>query len=321
MNAPAFKSVIGSVGFWLKLGVVSLALAFVTSLMPSQASAQSLLLVTEVSPPFLTTVEIEPSSATIFANGTQQFEANGFDQFENPIESTFSWYSSDTEVATIDSETGLATAVAVGTVTITAYAQNETSSTAVLTVTETPMYTLTYSAGEHGSVSGEASQTVNHGESGTELIAVADDGFHFVRWDDGSTDNPRTDMNVTEAHAVTAIFNNDSTGGSSGSRASRPSGQVLGTTVAQVSQTSGSSGFVLLIFTKDLYQGLADPDVSRLQKVLADAGFPIAAGVTGYFGSQTFAAVQAYQKSRGIINSGYFGPITRAQLNKELTGG
>ncbi|HPE18240.1 MAG TPA: InlB B-repeat-containing protein, partial [Tenuifilaceae bacterium] len=67
-------------------------------------------------------------------------------------------------------------------------------------------YTLTYAAGENGTISGEASQTVNHGAGGSEVTAVPNTGYHFTQWSDGSTANPRTDSNVTENISVTAEF-------------------------------------------------------------------------------------------------------------------
>ena len=67
-------------------------------------------------------------------------------------------------------------------------------------------YTLTYGAGANGSISGTSPQTVNHGASGTAVTAVADTGYHFVQWSDGSTANPRTDSNVTANLSVTAQF-------------------------------------------------------------------------------------------------------------------
>ena len=54
-------------------------------------------------------------------------------------------------------------------------------------------YTLTYTAGAHGAISGTSPQTVNHGASGTVVVAVPDTGYHFVSWSDNSTANPRTD--------------------------------------------------------------------------------------------------------------------------------
>ena len=67
-------------------------------------------------------------------------------------------------------------------------------------------YTLTYTAGGNGSISGTSPQTVNYGENGSAVTAVPDMGYHFVNWSDSSTDNPRTDMNVMADVSVTANF-------------------------------------------------------------------------------------------------------------------
>ena len=67
-------------------------------------------------------------------------------------------------------------------------------------------YTLTYTAGANGSISGTSPQTVNYGGSGTAVTAVPALGYHFVNWSDSSTANPRTDTNVTANITVTASF-------------------------------------------------------------------------------------------------------------------
>jgi formylglycine-generating enzyme required for sulfatase activity len=67
-------------------------------------------------------------------------------------------------------------------------------------------YTLTYTAGEHGTVVGDTPQTVAHGGNGTPVEAVPDSNYHFVQWSDGKTDNPRTDEEVTADLSVTAEF-------------------------------------------------------------------------------------------------------------------
>ena len=71
-------------------------------------------------------------------------------------------------------------------------------------------YTLTYTAGAHGSISGTTPQTVAQGGSGTAVTAQANTGYHFVNWSDSSTANPRTDTNVTANISVTANFAPDS---------------------------------------------------------------------------------------------------------------
>jgi hypothetical protein len=67
-------------------------------------------------------------------------------------------------------------------------------------------YTLTYTAGPNGSITGTSPQMVNHGGSGTAVTAVPDTGYHFVNWSDASTQNPRTDTNVMANISVTANF-------------------------------------------------------------------------------------------------------------------
>jgi len=67
-------------------------------------------------------------------------------------------------------------------------------------------YTLTYEAGSGGSIRGTQAQTVACGHDGTEVTAVPASCFHFVDWSDRTTDNPRTDRNVTADVAVTANF-------------------------------------------------------------------------------------------------------------------
>lgn len=67
-------------------------------------------------------------------------------------------------------------------------------------------YTLTYTAGPGGSILGATVQTVDHGADGTQVTANPSTDYQFVRWSDGSTDNPRQDTVVTGDITVTAAF-------------------------------------------------------------------------------------------------------------------
>ena len=62
-----------------------------------------------------------------------------------------------------------------------------------------PTYTLTYTAGANGTISGTSPQTVNSGDSGSAILAVPNAGYSFAQWSDGVTTNPRIDSNVTPA--------------------------------------------------------------------------------------------------------------------------
>ena len=68
-----------------------------------------------------------------------------------------------------------------------------------------PEYTVTYAAAEGGSISGETSQRVEDGEKTNAVTAVANAGWHFVRWDDGVTNPTRSDYPKADVK-YTAIF-------------------------------------------------------------------------------------------------------------------
>ena len=68
-----------------------------------------------------------------------------------------------------------------------------------------PQYTVTAISNANGTVAPE-SQTVYYGNDAAEIIATGDDGYHFLKWNDGNTDNPRTLKNVIEDTTVSATF-------------------------------------------------------------------------------------------------------------------
>jgi len=114
-------------------------------------------------------------------------------------------------------------------------AAEDTTLTATFVVN--PHYTLTYTAGANGSISGTTPQTVDYGTSGTAVEAVPNVGYHFVQWSDASTANSRTDTNVTTDVTVTATFaiNTYTLTYSAG-----PGGSITGTTPQTVNH--GASG-------------------------------------------------------------------------------
>jgi hypothetical protein len=67
-------------------------------------------------------------------------------------------------------------------------------------------YTLKYTAGTGGKISGSATQTVEKGKSGSKVTAVPNSGYRFSKWSDGNTSASRTDTNVQRNITVTAQF-------------------------------------------------------------------------------------------------------------------
>ena len=72
--------------------------------------------------------------------------------------------------------------------------------------TALPTYTLTYTAGVGGSITGSSTQTVIQGGSGSAVTATASTGYTFVLWSDGDTNASRTATNVTADVTVSASF-------------------------------------------------------------------------------------------------------------------
>ena len=71
---------------------------------------------------------------------------------------------------------------------------------------DTIYYTLTYTAGTGGTISGSSTQSVVSGASGTAVTAIPNSEYVFSSWSDGSTSTSRTDLNVSSSISVTATF-------------------------------------------------------------------------------------------------------------------
>ena len=67
-------------------------------------------------------------------------------------------------------------------------------------------FTVIYEAEGGGHIEGERIQTVYKGEDGTAVIAVADEGYVFVGWDDDYNDVERCAYNIRESKLIVALF-------------------------------------------------------------------------------------------------------------------
>ena len=64
---------------------------------------------------------------------------------------------------------------------------------------------LKYQATRGGTIQGITEQTIFEGLIGTSVTAIADEGFNFLKWDDGDTNQERTDTPIRDV-VYTAIF-------------------------------------------------------------------------------------------------------------------
>ncbi len=169
---------------------------------------------------------------------------------------------------------------------------NENFSIMNRTVDQPVMFTLSYVAGSHGTISGSSTQVVLQSQNGTAVTANANSGYHFVNWSDTLTDNPRTDLNITGNITVTANFaeNQTAQGSSSGGRSKRKSGgEVLGA-------FTGTENRCTIYLTSHMRQGFENNpiEVLKLQAFLIGQGYEVS--ITGVFDDLTDKAVREFQK-------------------------
>ncbi|MEX1115305.1 MAG: LamG-like jellyroll fold domain-containing protein [Akkermansiaceae bacterium] len=100
-------------------------------------------------------------------------------------------------------------------------------------------YTLTYSAGPNGSVSGPSPQVIDHGSDAQTVTAVPGPGAFFVGWSDGLSTATRTDTDITAARDLTANF---ATTGNPVSIANGSSASESTWDINQAAPTSGPQG-------------------------------------------------------------------------------
>jgi hypothetical protein len=115
-------------------------------------------------------------------------------------------------------------------------------------------YTLTYTAGSGGSITGTAFQTVSAGGSGTAVTATASSGYTFASWSDGLTTASRTDSNVQANLSVTANFSVVVSG-----NCPTPGSNV------QIIDTKVTTGSPTVIFPKTDYTSLAPSTIQAFK--------------------------------------------------------
>lgn len=109
----------------------------------SGAGGSGVVILSCLTTPVLTTINISPSAATLAVGSAgQQLTATTLDQAGNSIAATLIWVSSNTSVATVNSS-GLVTVIAVGSASITASSGGVTSTPSAITAVVASTVTVT----------------------------------------------------------------------------------------------------------------------------------------------------------------------------------
>ncbi|MCG8795915.1 InlB B-repeat-containing protein [Tenacibaculum finnmarkense] len=113
-------------------------------------------------------------------------------------------------------------------------------------------YTVKYTAGNNGSITGDLNQTIEEGKVTSEVKAIADAGYEFVKWSDGNTSDTRTDIAdadkefTAEFVAIVKVVKNYT-----------------------VKYTAGNNGTI----TGNLAQTIEEGKATSQVKAIADAGY------------------------------------------------
>ncbi len=86
---------------------------------------------------------------------------------------------------------------------------NITSNLSVVANFTINTFTLTYTSGGNGSISGTTPQTINYGSDGSTVTAMPSANYHFVKWSDNLMTASRTDLNITSNLSIVASFTID----------------------------------------------------------------------------------------------------------------
>ncbi|MCD8446768.1 InlB B-repeat-containing protein [Tenacibaculum finnmarkense] len=128
-------------------------------------------------------------------------------------------------------------------------ADKEFTAEFVKTVIVLKNYTVKYTAGNNGTITGDLSQNIEEGKATSEVKAIADAGYEFVKWSDNNTSETRTDIADADKE-FTAEF-------------------VKVIEKFTVKYTAGNNGTI----TGDLSQNIEEGNSTSEVKAIADAGY------------------------------------------------
>jgi hypothetical protein len=83
---------------------------------------------------------------------------------------------------------------------------NITANKTVTAIFTSNQYILKYVAGDNGIITGTSTQTIDYGNNGSEVSAVPNVNYRFLKWSDDLLTATRTDVNIIEDKTLTADF-------------------------------------------------------------------------------------------------------------------
>ena len=163
-------------------------------------------------------------------------------------------------------------------------------------------YTLTYLAGDHGSIDGPTPQAVEPGADGTPVTARAAYGYVFQQWSDGATANPRTETHVLAEQTYTAQFRAADQAPPSGAFLAVVAGAAQGMWDLSGTYTTSAAGYPLVLnLVHDTKGRLTGRAIYTVGEAAGGVTLPIKGSVKGSAGRVVVKiALQGADQDRGV---------------------
>lgn len=158
-------------------------------------------------------------------------------------------------------------------------------------------------------------------ESETEVAVIIPEANDPTPQNGHATGVEYTDMGTEAPEAPVVIDNaadNDTSDVVVNKNGNKKSGSKKKNPLSSLQIGGTVEGATAFMFNMNLGRHTQHNDVVELQARLRTLGYFTYPTNTGYFGPFTQAAVEAYQKDKGIITTGFVGPLTRAALNSQI---
>ena len=139
-------------------------------------------------------------------NFTVAYAVEGNGSIKGKADQTIAYGENSTAVTAVPDEGYEFVAWSDGVDTATRQENNVQQNIVLTAIFRKKVLQVSYTTDGNGTIEGEASQSVEYGESATSVTAVPDYGYEFAGWSDGVKTATRTDTAINNRISVTAVF-------------------------------------------------------------------------------------------------------------------
>ncbi|NJD77524.1 MAG: hypothetical protein FIB08_10590 [Candidatus Methanoperedens sp.] len=253
------------------------------------------------------TIVVTPATTSVFSGDVVNFTAS--DQSGNPINATITWSSSNTTVGSIDTATGVFTAIAPGNTTVSATSGNLTGTANVTVLSTTPVPgtgTIIVTPAATSVLSGDIVNFTASDQSGNPINAT-------ITWSSSNT----TVGTINATNETTGIFTALAPGNTT---ISATSGNLTGTANVTVLSTTPVPGVNTIVVTPATTSVLSGATVNFIATPMDQSGNPVNATITWSSSDTTVGTINATNETTGMFTALAPGNTTISATSGNITG-